>query len=331
VLVTVALIVLAGAWPELAGSDFLISAAAMALTFLVLGQALNLIYGYAGFLCLAITAFWAIGGYGAARLTVSAGITPALAIGAGGVIAAVVGAAFGLSTLNRGRDAFVILSLVFLLLAGILADDWTSVTGGGQGIVGLPPVPFGGYQIVTTTGFYYATLAVAVLCMLIIFALVSSTWGRTIRATSADELLAASFGVHLLRERVIALTAAAFCCGLIGGVEVFRVTLADPSLTSVSYLAPLLAIVFIGGPGRFAGVTVASVVVMFLPEFARDFDSERDLVYGAVLLVICLAFPDGLPAALGAACRQVRRRVRAEPPAAPGVTSGEPEVAGRLS
>jgi branched-chain amino acid transport system permease protein len=290
-----AAILLAVAWPAVGGNDFMTSVGSMALGFLVLSQALNLIYGYAGFFCMAIPVFWAVGGYGAARLAVSAQLPPLLAIGVGGLIAAGVGLVLGVLTLDRGRSAFAILSMVLLLFAQILVLNWSSITGGGQGIPALPEVTVAGYRLETTNQLYYLTLAVSVLCVGVLYALVSSAWGRTLRATNQDEVLSASFGINLLKERTLALTVAALVSGLVGGVQVFRLTIADPSILSLTLLAPLFAIVFIGGPGRFGGVLVASIVITFLPELARDFGGMRNLVYGGLLLVFCLLFPSGIP------------------------------------
>jgi branched-chain amino acid transport system permease protein len=303
----VAALALAIAWPTVANSDFLVVVGTMALTFAVLGQSLNLVYGYAGYLCMSITVFWATGGYVAAHLTLLDGVTPQLAIPIGGIAAGVIAFLFGLVTMTRGRNAFAILSLVLLVFASTLANNWASFTGGAQGLIGLPAVQVGpaswNITLVDDQDFYYTTLGVTVVSMLILMALVTSRWGRTLRATNVDESLAASFGIHLLRERVRAMTIAGLLSGLIGGVYVFSVTLADPSLVATTYLAPLFAMLFLAGPGNFGGVALSSIVVTFLPQLTRSFQDQSNTVYGVLLVALCLLFPDGLPAAVRQAAR----------------------------
>jgi branched-chain amino acid transport system permease protein len=298
---------LAIAWPQVAGSNFLIDVGILALTFLVLTQSLNLVYGYAGFLCMAITVFWAAGGYVAAHLVLFDGIPAQLAIPLGGVAAGLVALAFGLVSMRRGREAFAILSLVLLIFAGVLADNWTSFTGGTQGLTGLPTVQIGpaswNISLIDDRDFYYATLGVACASIALLMVLLTSRWGRTIRAANVDESLAQSFGMSLLRERLRAITIAGFLSGMIGALYVFSVTLADPSLLSTTYLAPLFAALFLGGPGNFGAVAVASIAVTFLPQLTRGFQAQSNLVYGVLIVAICLLFPSGLPAALARARR----------------------------
>ena len=301
-------------WPNIVGSDFYVVVGTLALTFLILSQSLNLIYGYAGFLSLAVTVFWGVGAYVSAHLTQFDGIGPQLSIPIGGVVAGMAALLLGLVTMRRGRDAFAILTLVVLIFSSVLADNWTSFTGGTQGLAGLPAVQIGPsswhISLVDERDFYYATLGVAATSIALLMLLLTSRWGRTLRATNVDEALALSFGVNLLRERLRAITIGGFLSGLIGGLYVFSVTLADPSLLSTTYLAPLFAAVFIGGPGNFGGVAVASIGVTFLPQITRSFQSQSNLVYGVLIVAVCLLFPQGLPSALRRTARFVISRVR---------------------
>jgi branched-chain amino acid transport system permease protein len=311
-LLVLVVLVLAIGWPTITHSNHLISVGALALTFAVLSQALNLVYGYAGFFSLATTVFWGIGGYTSARLAVSFGVDPLLAILASGTLAAMVAALFGVLSMRQGRDAFAILSLVFALFAALLASTWVSVTNGTQGIAGLPPIPVGPASwdvvIFDESDFYYATLALAAGSLALIYLAVSSRWGKVLLATKTDEQLAASFGIHLLRERVRAIALGAFFCGLVGGMHAFRITVVDPSLLSLVYLAPLLAGLLLGGPGSFWGNIGATVFVVLAAELTREFGTSRNLIYGAILLVLTVAFPQGLPATIQRLWRDVRRR-----------------------
>ncbi|WP_353807612.1 branched-chain amino acid ABC transporter permease [Agromyces sp. SYSU T00194] len=290
------LLVLAVLFPVLADSNYLVAVASLALTYMVIAQSLNLVFGYAGFFALGITVPWVVGGYVTAVLTRTHEWETVPALLAGAVGGALVMALFGLATLGRGRNSFAILSLVLMLFVEILVRTWTEVTGGGAGIANLPVIDLGFTDIVTPTEFYYFTLAVVALIMLAMWAMVSSRWGRTLRATKGDELLAASMGVSLLHHRVLVLAIASAFCGLVGGIHVLRISVAVPSMAGLEYLAPLLAIIFIGGPGNFLGVVMASVVVTFIPELARGFDEWRQFIYGGLLVVLCLLFPLGIPA-----------------------------------
>jgi branched-chain amino acid transport system permease protein len=303
-----ALLVIAVLFPLITQSNYLISVACFALTFVVIAQSLNMVYGFAGFFALGITVPWVIGGYATAILTKTYDWESAPAILAGGVIAALLMAVVGWISMSRGRDTFSILSLVLMLFVEILVRSWTELTGGGAGIANLPIITIGSLKISNPTQFYYATLVLTAVILGVIWVLLSSRWGRTLRATNTDELLAASLGVNLLGNRVLVFTIASLFCGLIGGVHVLRLAVAVPSMASFTYLAPLLAIIFVGGPGRFFGIIVAGIAVMFAPELLREFDDWRQVFYGGLLIVLCLVFPAGVPARFVALYHSIRKR-----------------------
>jgi branched-chain amino acid transport system permease protein len=313
-------------WPALVGSSYLLDVGTIALTFVVMGQTLNLLYGYAGYLCMAVPVFWGSGGFVAAHLVAIDGMNPMLAILIGGLAGAGVALLLGLIAMRGGRDSFAILTLILLVFAVLVANSW-SFTGGAQGIAGLPTVTVGphawGIVIDDDRGFYYGMLLLTGVALGVMGLLVSSRWGKTLRATNVDERLAASFGVNLLRERLRAMTVGGLFCGLAGAFYVFSLTIADPSLVATTNLTPLFAIVFLGGPGRFAGVTIAAIAVSFLPQLTRDFQSNSNLVYGVLLVVLCLLFPEGLPEAAMRLVRHLRRAWRARSLAREGVLEGD--------
>lgn len=309
------LLLIAAFFPLLTQSNYLVSVASLTLTFIVIASSLNMVFGFAGFFALGITVPWVIGGYTTAILTDRLGWEPLAAVAAGGIVAAASSAVVGVVFMSRGREPFAILSLVLMLLVEILVRSWTDVTGGGAGIANLPIIRIGSFTVSDPTEFYYATLILAAAILAVMWVLLRSRWGGLLRATNTDELLAASLGVNLLGNRVLVFTIASLFCGLIGGMHVLRLAVAVPSMASFTYLAPLLAIIFIGGPGRFLGVIVAGVLVMFLPELLREFGDWRQVFYGGLLVVLCLVFPAGVPARVQelAHRRRQRRTRRATP------------------
>jgi branched-chain amino acid transport system permease protein len=307
--VAIALLVAVG-WPLLAPSEYLVSLGTLVLTYATLSQALNLIYGYAGYMAFGQTAFFGLGAYVAARLATSLKLGPWVAIVAAGLAAALFATIVGWRVLRLPRYAFAIVTLVLLMIAGIVARSWVALTNGTRGITALPTpdlsLPGMNLRVVSPTDFYWANLVLTVALLAVLYSLVSSRWGRTLKAINRDELLAASHGINIHRHKVAAFGLASFLAGVAGAFHAFRITLVDPTIFDPYYLAVMLLAVMVGGPGSFWGVLVASAVFTILPELLRAASALRLVVYGVLIVAASLAMPDGIQPALANLSRRVR-------------------------
>lgn len=314
-------------FPYVAGTNYMLQVGSLALTYIVLGQSLNAVYGYTGYLSLAQTAFWGAGGYVVALLTVKAGMGawPALLIS--GPATAVLGLGVGYISLRLTRYAFTIVTLVVLLGTALITTYWTSLTNGSLGVIGIPPPNlhlFGRVvEIDSPVSFYYVTLALSTILLALMYCGLSSRWGDVLRAIKLDEELSSSFGIRVFRHKLAVFALAAFCSGTIGAVHAFRISIVDPTIFALPAAVVIIAVVMLGGPGSFLGVIVSGVALTFLPELLRASDGGRFFFFGLVLVVGSVAFPDGLPEALA------RLAKRGKAPVAPEVTEpsrSEPDV-----
>ena len=297
------LAVLGAVFPFVAGTNYLLQIGSLALTYIVLGQTLNAVYGYTGYLSIAQTAFWGIGGYVVALLTVKGGLGVWWAFLLSGPVTAVIGLAIGYVSLRLTRYAFTIVSLVVLLGTALVATYWTSLTNGSLGVIGIPAPRidlFGlNVELGSPVSFYYATLGVAVILLALLYCVLSSRWGQLLRAIKLDEELSSSFGIRAFRHKLAVFTLAAFCAGTIGAVHALRVSIIEPTIFALPAAVVIIAIVMLGGPGSFLGVILSGIALTFLPELLRASDGGRFFFFGLVLVIGSVAFPDGLPRTLG--------------------------------
>lgn len=279
--------------PPALGSNYLTGVALSGITFTVAAAALNLVYGYAGLLSFAQLGFWGIGGYCSA-LTVTrldGSFWEGLVVAA--LVNALAAAAIGLPTLRTRRHAFVIVTLTFALLCGLVARDWVSLTRGPLGIPGLPTPRLFGFAFDSPGRFYYLVLAYAVLALGFLYALGSSRIGDTMRAIRQNEPLAQSQGVSPLAYKLVAFILSAVLTGLAGAIYVFYLRVVDPLFLDFYYMQTFLIVVIIGGTGSFWGVVWAGVVLVGLPEVLRFSNDLRMVIYGVILVVAMLALPRG--------------------------------------
>jgi ABC-type branched-subunit amino acid transport system permease subunit len=292
-LIAAVLLALAAVPPAL-GSNYITGVVLSGLVFTVAAAALNLVYGYAGLLSFAQLGFWGIGGYCSALTVMRFGGNFWEGLLVAALVNAAIAAAVGLPTLRTGRHAFVIITLSFALLCGLVARDWVSLTRGPLGIPGLPAPSLFGFSFSTAPRFYYLVLAFAVLALGFLFALGTSRIGDTLRAIRQNEPLARSQGVSPLAYKLAAFVISAIVTGLAGAIYVFYLKIVDPLFLDFYYMQTFLIVVIIGGAGNFWGVVLAGLVMVALPEALRFSNDLRMVIYGAILVVAMLVLPRGV-------------------------------------
>lgn len=283
-------------------------------TYGIVALGLNLMAGFCGRLSLSQAAFFGVGAYTYAILSLrtSFGFAPAA------LVAVAVGAALSLLvSLPAARfrqDFFVILSLaVQALLFGALYNwsaegkqpgTWSNMTNGPFGLTGIPKPGFGPTVIDDTplmAGFaVFCLVAVALIC----WRLTSSPWGRLLKAIRDDETVTSGLGKNV---RLSEASAFGFSCGFTafaGAIYAAHMSYIDPSVASLDNSILMLSMVIVGGSGNFVGPLVGAFVLVLLPEVLRFVSlplslaaNARLMLYGALLVVMVHRRPQGLAGA----------------------------------
>jgi branched-chain amino acid transport system permease protein len=309
-------IAFAAAIPVFAGTPYVLELGIAIATFAVLSTGLNLVYGYTGLLSFAQVAFFGIGGYTSALLSVHFGYPMFVGALVGGMLATLLGLLIGYTSLRLSRHAFAIVSLSLALLCLIVSRDWVSLTRGPMGIPGLiaPALSLPGLgqvRLDNPAAFYQLMLLYSLVVLGLVYRLVQSRIGRAFVAIKLNQPLAESQGIDPLRYRLLALCVSSLITGIAGGFYVFHLTIVDPSIFDFYYTEAMLIMVITGGPGNFWGVLAASVAFSLIPDLLRFSTDMRMILYGAVLIVAMLVFPRGFGGWLTA--RRLARFRRARP------------------
>ncbi len=284
--------------PLLVANDYYMTVASLALIYIVIGSAFNLLYGYLGMLSFAQVAFLGIGGYTTSWFTMHTQLWQPLAFLAAGLVAAGSAAVIGVATVRLTEGAFAIITLSFTLLCALIAAEWSSVTGGRQGVFGLPPpsIEVGSLTLTADTPRnYYILLAIfAWLALLLMRSVIVSRTGRILIAIRDHEPLAKAQGyaTHQFKFWLFVLCAA--ITGIAGALHTFRLTAIDPSIFDFYLMQAMLIIVILGGAGTYWPVVISAVVFAVLPEALRTADDARLVIYGVLLVAGLLFVPQGL-------------------------------------
>ena len=285
-------VVLAALLPWFAPNQFYIHLATVGCINLMLVLGLAII-ARAGQLSMGHGGFALVGGYVSALLSMK-GWPPLLTLFIAGLVAAAIAAALGWIILRLRGVYFVLVAFAFSQIAVLLALDMSSVTGGANGLVGVPPISIFGYVLRAKPQFYPFALACALTTLLLTWVLYRTPLGTMMAATAENQRLTESSGIDTHRVQVIAFTIGSGIAGFAGALSTHYLRFISPdSYTfweSVSYLTMLV----VGGRDGVLGPVVGVLVLTPLPELLRSTEGLQHIIYGTVL-VLCLMFvPNGL-------------------------------------
>jgi branched-chain amino acid transport system permease protein len=253
---------------------------------------LDLILGYAGIVSLGHAAFFGVGAYSAGLLSVHGVVTePVAALVVAGLAATVVGFLTSFLVI-RGVDLTrLMVTLGIALLLEALAERYSNITGGTDGLQGIEMAPILGvfsFDIFGKVGFFYA-LAVLFVLFLIARRIVHSPFGLSLRAIKNNPLRAAAVGVPVNRRLIAVYTLASFYAGIAGALFTQTTQLASLDVFSFERSADLMLVLVIGGTGYLYGGLIGAVVFKMLQELFQIITPQYWLFWiGLVLVVIVL-------------------------------------------
>lgn len=295
--------------------SYLLHLAVFVCIYVILAQSLNLIVGFCGMLSLAHAAFFALGAYTYALITVLGVVPPGLlAILAAGIAASISGLALAIPAWRLKGDFFVVISLgLQVLLFNVLLNwhhpgqplgSWKNLTNGLFGIGGIRRPVIVGIEIDTSGAYLVFAAGVLVLVLGACWALTSSPWGRLLVALRDDELALQGLGKSPRQVKTQAIVAGAFMAGLAGAVYAGYTGYIDPTLAGINESVLLLSMLLVGGSGNIVGPAVGAAVLVLLPEGLRAVHVPdalagelRLLAYGLLLVALMRMRPQGLAGA----------------------------------
>jgi branched-chain amino acid transport system permease protein len=253
---------------------------------------LDLILGYAGIVSLGHAAFFGVGAYGAGLLALHGIITePIVALLAAGLAATVVGFLTSFLVI-RGVDLTrLMVTLGIALLLEALAERYSDITGGTDGLQGIEIAPILGlfsFDLFGRTGFFYS-LAVLFILFLAARRIVHSPFGLSLRAIKNNPLRAGAVGVPVNRRLIAVYTLASFYAGIAGALFTQTTALASLDVFAFERSADLMLVLVIGGTGYLYGGLIGAVIFKILQEFFSTLTPQYwQFWIGLVFVVIVL-------------------------------------------
>lgn len=266
---------------------------------IILAVSLGIIVGYLGELSLGHGAFYGIGAYTSALLTLKLGIPFPAAFLLAILFSGLMGYLIGIPALRFSGHYFAIATLGFQGIVILLIINLVDLTRGPMGLPGIPgpgELTIGGFTISfqDKIPYFYLTLFVVVVVLYLTRNLMRFRYGRAFIATREDPMLAASIGVEPIRYRMLAFTISTAMAGAAGSLYAHYALFISPDSFHLPESIYLATMVIVGGRGTIAGPVIGALVLTAAPEVLRSAGSFQFVLYGLILMIVVVFFPKGI-------------------------------------
>jgi branched-chain amino acid transport system permease protein len=261
-------------------------------TLLALG--LNMLMGYAGQISLGHAAFYGLGAYTSGILTVHFNCSPWLALIAAVILTAVAAFLIALPLLSLSGFYLGMGTLGFGMIGYVVFRQWSTLTGGDSGLVGIPALEAGLISFSPSRNYFFLVWAVAILGIFACERLIQSRIGRAMRAVHDSERAASSMGIDTGRLKVHIFVLSAVMAAVAGFLYAHFVSFISPSSFDFLVSVRMVTMVVIGGMASVWGSLLGAAVMTILPESLSVFTEYEMIVYGLILIVIMIVLPQGL-------------------------------------
>lgn len=291
---------------------YILDLAILVLTYVMLGWGLNVVVGLAGLLDLGYVAFYAVGAYSYGLLATNFGWSFWICLPLAGILAAFWGVLLGFPVLRLRGDYLAIVTLAFGEIIRLVIINWQELTGGPNGVSGIPRPSFFGIPLDNSDNglaarlgieyspthrivfLFYLILALALLTNWVTIRLRRLPIGRAWEALREDEVACRALGINTTTTKLTAFATGAMFGGFAGAFFATRQGFISPESFTFQESALVLAIVVLGGMGSQLGVALAALAMIGGFELFRSLESYRMLVFGMAMVLIMIWRPRGL-------------------------------------
>jgi branched-chain amino acid transport system permease protein len=275
-------------------SEFWLFIAIEVLAFALYAVSFNVLLGYGGMLSFGHAAFFGVGGYAAAFLLKKAGLSPMVAFALVPVAALAVSALFalviGFFSVRRSGIYFAMLTFAFQMLLYTLALKAIGITGGDDGMTGLKPPG----ALARPFWYYYFALALVAPSLYVLYRLVSSPFGFTLRALRANPRRVQYIGVNVRAHQLATFVVSGAFAGLAGGLFALSTGNVFPGWLNWTASATPIVMAVLGGVNTFLGPALGAAVYVVLEVLISGKTEYWPLAMGVIIVVLVLLMPGGL-------------------------------------
>lgn len=268
------------------------------LIFALFALGYDICLGYTGMLSFGHAAFFGLGAYGAGISLVRLHWNVIPALGMGLLISGLAAIIIGYLSIRRHGIYFAMVTLAFSQLLFFVCFKWFSLTGGDDGLRGVPRPPIGPISLKSEIAFYYFVLFWLVIAVILAFKIVHSPFGRVIIASSDNEDRASSIGFNTGRFKLIAFVISALISALAGGLYSLLLNFVPLETLHWSVSGEVVIMTIVGGMGTLFGPMLGAMAIKFLEDIISTYTESWALVMGLLFVFSVLTFRKGILGAI---------------------------------
>lgn len=277
-------------------------------------MSLDLLVGYTGLTSFGHAAYFGAAAYTVGILSTQQHVPAGVAFVAGVAVAGGLAALYGLLATRAAGVYFLIITLALGMGTWGLAYRWSSVTGGDNGLPGIPPLQLGPWSLGEPRHYYYLVLLVFAAATFLLYRLVHSPFGLSLRGIRESEGRMRILGYNTWLHRYAAFVVAGTFAGLAGTLYAFYNRFVSPPDLHIAASAEAVLMVILGGAGTLFGPLVGAGLVVFLRNLVSAYTHRWMLILGIVFVLTVMYAPQGVA---GGARALWERRQRRDTPLAP--------------
>lgn len=280
-----------------------------ALIYFVVCLGIQVILGMGGMVSFAAISFMGVGAYATAIFSMRAGLPILLSVAGAMVISALFALLIGMVLLRLKGTFFTFSTVALVQITYSVFNNWRAVTGGPDGIAGVPNFSIGGLQAKTSDQNYLVLLTAAILCALVVVRLRKTNLGRALSSVRDNEIAAQVMGVNVYKTKVTAFVIAAFFAGLGGALMTHTNHFVGASSFTFDQSTTFVIMAMLGGVTSTPGVFVGTLLITMLPEWLKPLQEYIRLFYGLGVMLLMVFMPMGLAGLYRKIAGQVRERL----------------------
>ncbi|MGB9867094.1 MAG: branched-chain amino acid ABC transporter permease [Bacillota bacterium] len=295
------------AFPLVANSRYLVNLLSLILIWSILAMSLDLLVGYMGLSSLGHAGFFGAAAYCAGIMSSRFHLSFTQAFAVSVVFSALLALLFGFLTTRTSGVTFSMVNLSLGMVIWGLAYRWCAVTGGDNGLTGIARPEIMGFRFGTPERYYYLVLGVFAVCATLLYLLVNSPFGLTMKGIKFSPRRMRALGFDVFKHRLIAYTISGTFAGVAGIMSAFFNQFVSPTDAHIITSSKALLMVLVGGAGTLFGPIVGASVIVLLENFISAYTERWVLIIGLLYVAVVMYSPDGV---LGLADRLRKKWVR---------------------
>jgi branched-chain amino acid transport system permease protein len=263
--------------------------------WIILALSVGLLQGYVGEISMGHAAFYGIGAYASVLLTMKGGLPFWLSLPLSALVTMGFGFLIGLVSLRLRGPYFAICTLGFGEIIRLIFVNWREVSGGPDGITGIPaPDAIGALTFTSKQANYFLIYGCVLLTIFVMYRLIHSRPGKAFMSVREDMIYAECIGINAMKYKRLAFTVSTFFAGIGGCLYAHYEHFISPYSFTVGQSFDLVTMVIIGGMGTLVGPVIGAILLTLIPELLHAIKDFRMVIYGLMLMLVIIYLPHGL-------------------------------------